>query len=141
MKDRHVQDAEEGRSIAFECELPEPPSKVWRALTTPEIVSEWLFPTDLRAEQGAGFVLRDGAAADPIECEVLAVEEGRLIRFGWRDSEARARGLDSTVTFQIAAAGSGTHLRIVHEVRRLQSASRPAAFGASNDNSRLRLAA
>ena len=48
---RHVEAADK-RSIAFECDLPEAPEKVWRALTTPEIVSEWLLPTDLRPEAG-----------------------------------------------------------------------------------------
>ena len=44
---RHAEVADK-RSIAFECDLPEAPDKVWRALTTLEIVSEWLLPTDLR---------------------------------------------------------------------------------------------
>ena len=48
---RHAEVADK-RSIAFECDLPEAPDKVWRALTTPEIVSEWLLPTDLRPQAG-----------------------------------------------------------------------------------------
>ena len=40
------------RSIAFERESPEAPEKVWRALTTPEIVSERPPPTDLQPEIG-----------------------------------------------------------------------------------------
>jgi uncharacterized protein YndB with AHSA1/START domain len=109
--------AAEARSIEFECDLPEPPEKVWRALTTPEIVSEWLLPTDLVPEAGEKFGFRDSAATE-IECEVLSVDPERSISFAWRDAEARRNRLDSTVTFEIAGTeAGGTHLRIVHEVR------------------------
>ena len=35
---------ESSESIVVECELDEPREKVWRALTVPEIVAEWLMP-------------------------------------------------------------------------------------------------
>jgi uncharacterized protein YndB with AHSA1/START domain len=128
--------AAERRSIAFECELPEAPEKVWRALTTPEIVSEWLLPTDLQPEIGQKFGFRDPAARDaPIECEVLDVEPSRSIRFSWRDAEARRDWLDSTVTFEIAPTETGgTHLTIVHEVHYAAPVPQRAATTAVNDN-------
>ena len=65
---------------------------------------------------------------------MLAVEPERSIRFSWRDAEARRDGLDSTVTFEIAAIPSGgTHLTIVHEVRHAAS-QRAVATMAANDN-------
>jgi uncharacterized protein YndB with AHSA1/START domain len=126
----------EKRSIAFECDLAEPPEKVWRALTTPEIVSQWLLPTDLRPETGIKFGFSDPAAAnEPIECEVLAVEPQRSIRFSWRDARARREGLDSMVTFEISGiAAGGTHLTIVHEVRRAVTTTINPATVALNDN-------
>lgn len=119
MSDEKHGEIEQKRSVAFECELPEPPEKVWRALTTPEIVSEWLAPTDIRPEAGAKFAIHDATVGDaPVECEVLSVEPERSIVFGWRDADARRDGLDSTVTFEIAGTeAGGTHLSIVHEVR------------------------
>ena len=70
---------------------------------------------------------------EPIECEVLAVDAERSIRFSWRDAEARRDGLDSTVTFEIAATeAGGTHLTIVHEVRHARR--RTPATMAANDN-------
>lgn len=145
MSEQRPAKKEEGRSIAFECDLPEPQEKVWRALTTAEIVSEWLLPTDLCPQAGEKFTLRDKDRPDePIECEVISVEPERSISFGWRDAEARRDGLDSTVTFEIAATErGGTHLRIVHEVR---DAVRHAALAtkdvaANNNHMQLRLAA
>ena len=141
MSEDHRKDKAHSRSVAFECDLPEPVEKVWRALTTREIVSEWLLPTE--PEKGARFTLSE-PAKEPIDCEIISIEEQRSIRFGWRDAEARRDGLSSTVTFEIAATDSGgTRLTIVHEVRyAAQPAHAPAtACLAANDNAGLRLAA
>ena len=139
MSESRDEKAEEARSIAFECELPEPPEKVWRALTTAELVSEWLLPTDLRAEAGSEFHFSDPAAAnDPIDCAIISVVPERSISFSWRDAEARRGGLDSTVTFEIAETEiGGTHLKILHEVRHAvhpASAAPCVTTMATNDN-------
>ena len=109
-------------SVVVECDLPEPPAQVWRALTEPELLSAWLMPNDIRPEVGARFTFQADAEADsgPIECEVLAVEPQRLLRYSWRGEEdkrdASDRALDSTVTFVLAERpDGGTHLRLVHD--------------------------
>ncbi|RUW11496.1 SRPBCC domain-containing protein, partial [Mesorhizobium sp. M1A.F.Ca.IN.022.05.2.1] len=38
--------------LSFECELPDPPEKVWRALTEPELLAAWLMPTDIKPAIG-----------------------------------------------------------------------------------------
>ena len=144
-EDARHDEAADKRSIAFECDLPEPPDKVWRALTTPEIVSEWLLPTDLRPEAGAKFGFRDPAAK-------------RADRM--RGACGRRRALDplfAGATPRRAAMGSirrspsrsrrppagGTHLTIVHEVRHAASARIAPPRWPANDNLRraMRLAA
>ena len=45
------------KTIAFECDLPQAPEKVWRALTVPELVAAWPMPNDLTPEEGARFTL------------------------------------------------------------------------------------
>lgn len=147
MKQEH--EIPEERSVAFEWDLAEAPEKVWRALTTAEIVAEWLGPNDLKPEEGATFSVNDpwlGKA--PVECEVLSVDPGRSIVFGWRDEAARRGGLSSTVTFEIdGAEAGGTRLRIVHEVRyalhtAVATTQITATTMAANDNTmQLRLAA
>jgi uncharacterized protein YndB with AHSA1/START domain len=139
---RHPEEEGDSRSLAFEYELAEPVEKVWRALTTPEIVSEWLLPTDMRPEEGASFTLR-GSNAEPIECEVISIEHERSLRISWRDAEARREGLDPTVLFEVAGTeAGGTHLRITHEVRHATRVP-TACLAAANDNCRagLQLAA
>ncbi|MGK9236718.1 SRPBCC domain-containing protein [Inquilinus limosus] len=112
-------------AVTVDCELDHPPEKVWRALTEPDLLGAWLLPNDARtgigrAEEGRRFTLRGGPGAEkPIDCEVLAAEPPRLLRYSWRgrdgDSDAGGRALDTVVTFTLdRTAAGGTRLRIVH---------------------------
>ncbi len=114
-------------AIVVECDLDEPPEKVWRALTVPELLAAWLMPNDIRPEVGGRFTFRakPDAGGEPvegggdIECEVLEVEPNRRLRYSWRGAEterdARGHALDTVVTFVLTRTGTGgTHLRIVH---------------------------
>ncbi|PLP58556.1 ATPase [Mesorhizobium loti] len=101
--------------IVVECDLPEAPEKVWRALTEPEIVAAWLMPNDIKAEAGHRFSL---GTEGRIDCTVLEAEPGRMLRYSWREFSRPegTSGFDSVVTFELArAANGGTHLRIVHD--------------------------
>ncbi|RUW96727.1 MULTISPECIES: SRPBCC domain-containing protein [unclassified Mesorhizobium] len=104
-------------AIEFEYDLAEPPEKVWRALTVPELLAAWMMPNDIRPQTGSRFAFAGPDAA--IECEILDAEPERLLRYSWReqsDDAARQHPLDSTVTFTLARTVSGgTHLRIVHD--------------------------
>ena len=82
-------------SVIVECELPDPPEKVWRALTEPELVAEWL-----TADEPAS-----------LEHEVVLEEPHHLLRLAWRDG----RDVESLVTFELERTSTGgTNLRVVH---------------------------
>ena len=110
-------------AIEFEYDLAEPPEKVWRALTVPELLAAWMMPNDMRPEIGNRFAFAGPDA--PIECEILDAEPERLLRYSWRERSQPGDGarqdplgspLDSIVTFTLARTISGgTHLRIVHD--------------------------
>lgn len=104
-------------ALEFEYDLAEPPEKVWRALTVPELLAAWMMPNDIRPEIGNRFAFAGTEAA--IECEILDAEPERLLRYSWREqpgNAARQDPLDSVVTFTLARTVSGgTHLRIVHD--------------------------
>jgi uncharacterized protein YndB with AHSA1/START domain len=108
-------------SIEFECELPDPPEKVWRALTVPDLLAAWMMPNDIKPEIGSRFAFDRPDA--PIECEILEAEPERLLRYSWRERaepgnapDRLAIPLDSIVTFTLdRTVSGGTHLRIVHD--------------------------
>ena len=103
-------------ALEFECDLPDAPEKVWRALTVPELLAAWMMPNDIKPETGSRFAF--AGPEKPIECEVLDAEPGRLLRYSWRERSdtGDTNGLNSIVTFTLARTVSGgTHLRIVHD--------------------------
>ena len=106
-------------ALSFECDLPDPPEKVWRALTEPELLAAWMMPNDMKAEAGSRFAFAGPDA--PIECEVLEAEPSRLLRYSWRERPGAKDmetlpAFDSIVTFTLAGTlTGGTHLRIVHD--------------------------
>jgi uncharacterized protein YndB with AHSA1/START domain len=103
--------------IVSECDLPHPPEKVWRALTVPELLGEWLMPNEIVPEAGHRFAFEGGAHDPTVECEVLEAEPNQLLRLAWRETAPGMGGsLESVVTFALTRTGSGgTHLRIVHD--------------------------
>lgn len=99
--------------------LPQPPARVWRALTDPGLLARWLMPNDFRLAVGHRFTFR----TDPIpgagfggvgHCEVLAFEENVSLALAWRAAPDDPSDLDSTVTFTLAPEGAGTRLFIEH---------------------------
>lgn len=101
-------------TVTVECDLPDAPEKVWRALTVPELLAVWLAPNDIRPEPGARFRL--AATPDlggPVECEVLTAEAPHLLRYRWRQEDG---ALDSVVSFELTrTVRGGTRLRLVHD--------------------------
>ena len=98
-------------TIAFELELEHAPAKVWRALTEPELLGEWLLPVvGFELAPGAAFELR--APPQPswdgtVRCRVLEIEPQRKLRYTWT-----VPFLDTVVTFTITPTAAGTRLHI-----------------------------
>ena len=97
--------APETRTVVIEREFPHPPEKLWRALTQPHLIGEWLMRTDFEPVLGHKFQLRADWGA--VDCEVKAIEPNRTLTYTWA-----AYGLQSLVTFTLTPAGPGTHLRM-----------------------------
>jgi uncharacterized protein YndB with AHSA1/START domain len=111
----------EDNSIVCECDLPDPPEKVWAALTDPQLLAQWLMPNDMRPEVGSRFRFEPSAESPdgPIECEVLEMRPNQLLRYTWRTAADEPEGddhpLDSIVTFELTTTpAGGTHLRVIH---------------------------
>ena len=54
--------ASERRSIIVDYRLSAAPAKVWRALTEPELLADWLMPNDIKPLVGHDFTFRTDPA-------------------------------------------------------------------------------
>jgi uncharacterized protein YndB with AHSA1/START domain len=97
--------ATETRSVVVEREIPHPPEKIWRALTQPHLIAEWLMKNDFAAVKGHGFTLSGDWGS--VHCRVLSVEPNKTLSYTWD-----AMGLESVVTWTLTPKGTGTHLRM-----------------------------
>ncbi len=92
-------------SVVVEREIPHPPEKIWRALTQPHLIEEWLMKNDFRPEQGHRFNL--SADWGGVEGEVHQVEPDRTLSYSWDTKDLR-----SVVTWTLSPTGTGTLLRM-----------------------------
>ena len=104
--------ATETRSVVVEREFPHPPEKLWRALTQPHLIEEWLMKNDFKPVVGHNFNLR-GDWGGVLDCEVLAVEPQKTLTYTWNfKHEEAAYNLTSVVIWTLTATRTGTHLRM-----------------------------
>ena len=95
----------ETRSVVVEREIPFPPEKIWRALTQPHLIEEWLMKNDFAPVVDRRFNLRADWGA--VDCQVTAVEPNKMLSYTWA-----AYGLESVVTWTLTPTRTGTHLRM-----------------------------
>jgi uncharacterized protein YndB with AHSA1/START domain len=104
--------AAETRSVVVEREFPHPPEKVWRALTQPHLIEEWLMENDFQSVIGHRFKLR-GDWGGVLDCEVLEVEPHEILSYTWNHAhEDAAFALKSVVVFTLTRTSKGTRLRM-----------------------------
>ncbi len=97
--------ATETSSVVVERDMPFAPEKIWRALTQPHLIEEWLMKNDFEPVVGRRFKLSADWGA--VDCQVLAVEPNKTLSYAWG-----AYGLASVVTWTLTPTGTGTHLRM-----------------------------
>ncbi len=112
----------ETHAITVEKVLPYAADKIWRTLTTSELLVKWLMPNDFVAAVGHRFNFRTKPMGDwdgVVHCEVLACEPPRLLRYSWKggaDSNPEyGSKLDSVVTWTLTPVEGGTLVRMVHD--------------------------
>ncbi|HWD27616.1 MAG TPA: SRPBCC domain-containing protein [Rhizomicrobium sp.] len=102
----------ETRSVVVEREFPYPPDKLWRALTQPHLIEEWLMKNDFAPVVGHRFHLR-GEWGGVLDCEVLEAAPNTTLSYTWNfANDDPAYDLQSVVTFTLTATQAGTHLRV-----------------------------
>jgi uncharacterized protein YndB with AHSA1/START domain len=102
----------ETRSVVVEREFAHAPEKLWRALTQPHLMQEWLMKNDFAPQVGHRFKLT-GDWGGVLDCEVLEIEPNRTLSYTWDFvHEDPAYNLKSVVTFTLEPTATGTRLRM-----------------------------
>ena len=97
--------AAETRTVVVEREIPYAPEKIWRALTEPHLIEEWLMKNDFELVADHKFNLRGDWGV--VDCQVLKVQPMRSLSYSWA-----AHGLESVVTWTLTPTSKGTTLRM-----------------------------
>jgi uncharacterized protein YndB with AHSA1/START domain len=97
--------ATETRTVVTERDIPYPPAKIWRALTQPQLIEQWLMKNDFAPAVDHNFTF--SADWGSVDCRVLTVEPNKTLAYTWG-----AYGLESVVTWTLTPIGTGTHLRM-----------------------------
>jgi uncharacterized protein YndB with AHSA1/START domain len=95
----------EAQSVLVERELFHPPEKVWRALTQPRLMEEWLTTSNFSPVVGHSFKLSFDWGA--VDCQVLEAQPCHALSYTWASGE-----LQSVVTWTLTPTISGTLLRM-----------------------------
>ena len=104
--------SEAARAVIVEREFPHPPERLWRALTQPHLIQEWLMRNDFVPVVGHRFQLT-GDWGGGLDCEVLEVEPNRTLSYTWNHAHPDpAFALESVVTFRLTPTATGTRLQV-----------------------------
>lgn len=99
-------------SLSLEFDLRHSPEKVWRALTDPVLLAEWLLPViDFKLEPGAAFMFKTQAYPGwdgTVNCRMIEIEKHRKLSYAWT-----VPFLDTVVTFTLTPTATGTRLSLV----------------------------
>lgn len=93
------------RAVVVERVLPYPPEKIWRALTEPQLIEQWLMKNDFEPAVDHQFQFR--ADWGSVDCQVREVEPNTTLSYTWA-----AYGLESVITWTLTPTGAGTRLRM-----------------------------
>jgi uncharacterized protein YndB with AHSA1/START domain len=100
------------REISIERTYAYPVERVWRALTDPTLLAQWLMSNDFEPRLGHKFQFR----AKPMpgwsgvtDCEVIALDEPHKLAYTWESGD-----LSTVVTWTLEPTESGTLVRFTH---------------------------
>src|SRR5262245_8792399 len=101
-------------AIVFEVDYPHPIERVWRALTEPDQIAQWLMENDFAPRVGHRFTLREIPPPREwrgyVDCEVVTVEPPHRLVYTWDGGSTPP----TQVSYALSAIPGGTRLRLEH---------------------------
>ena len=99
-------------ALSLEFDLPHAPERVWRALTEPALLAEWLLPSiGFDLAPSAAFMFKTepvGGWDGVVNCRFREIEPHTRLSYNWS-----AGDMDWVVTFTLTPTASGTQLTLV----------------------------
>ena len=94
--------------IQFDRTLPATPDIVWRAITDPAEIAEWMDRTDIEPRVGGALTVH--FEGSPVTGTILVWEPPHELEYSWIiDGE-----IESVVRFELEPVADGTRLRLWH---------------------------
>lgn len=109
----------ETKSIKHTFNYSHSPEAVWEYLTKPELIAQWLMPSDFKPALGHEFRFTtkplpqfdfDGIA----HCKVLEIVPFKKLVYSWKGGIDGRTTLDSVVTWVLTETATGTELQLEH---------------------------
>jgi uncharacterized protein YndB with AHSA1/START domain len=112
----------DSQEIVVDEVFPHTPEKVWKTLTTPELMGRWLMrPTGFEPSKGKHFTYQTTLAGEwdgVIHCLVLEVITNERLVYAWKGGNDANAGygsrLDTVVTWTLTKVDGGVRIRLVH---------------------------
>ena len=91
------------------------PEKVWAYLTQPELMEQWLMPSDFKPIPGHHFRFTNPGGLTFTICEVLEVKPFTQLSYVWKNDWTKTKTpFTSKVSWTLTAIEGGTELLLVH---------------------------
>lgn len=99
--------------LKFEVTYPHAPEKVWRALTDPQAIAQWLMKNNFEARVGHKFQFRvepkPRGWTGVVDSEILEADPPRRLVYSWCGS-----GIDTVVSWTLEPVAAGTRVSLEH---------------------------
>jgi uncharacterized protein YndB with AHSA1/START domain len=109
------------RNIRHQFNFSHPPELVWKYLTNPDLLAQWLMPNDFKPiighkfQFGAKPKLKFGFDGR-IYCEVLEIIPNKKLVYSWKGGLSKDKpSLDSIVVWTLTPSNNGTTLILEHK--------------------------
>jgi uncharacterized protein YndB with AHSA1/START domain len=107
----------DGATVRFERHFPSPPADVWRALTDPSELAQWLSDADVELRIGGAIQVRfDDGTMNGVITDI-AIES--VLAYSWHEADRN----ESHVRWELEPTEEGTTLHLTHMKLAPESAS------------------
>jgi len=98
------------RDVRIEVVYPHALQRIWRALTDPRAIADWLMENNFEPRLGHRFQFRTKPAPSfdgIVNCEVVTLDEPKRLAYTWRLQHRHARHLDARACRRTHASAPG----------------------------------